>query len=127
MRGLQHHKRDICFLSNSTKTTNLRDLFIEAFFASMLLPIDAGFLWSSDPIEPELGPPDSTKTPQNNELQNRNELQWEAGLNFIYEKTGYELRARQKEALETLYNSLGCNDGLRKDINLSGFPVTIKS
>lgn len=34
-------------------------------------------------IEPELGPPDSTETPQNNELQNS---------------------AGQKEALETLYN-----------------------
>jgi len=70
----------------------------------MPLPIDAGFLWSSDPIEPELGPPDSIETPQNNELQNRNELQWEAGLNFICENTGYELRAGQKEALKTLYN-----------------------
>ena len=76
-------------------------------------------------IEPELGPPDSTKTPQNNELQNRNELQWEAGLNFIYEKTGYELRARQKEALETLYNSddvvLVAMTGYGKTLIYTGF------
>jgi superfamily II DNA helicase RecQ len=31
-------------------------------------------------------------------------LQWEAGLNFIYEKTGYELRVGQKEPMEKLYN-----------------------
>ena len=80
MRGLQHHKRDICFLNNSAKTANLRELFIEAFFASMPLPIDVGFF----------GPFFEPETPQNNELQNRNELQWEAGLNFICEKTGYE-------------------------------------
>ena len=99
-------------------------------------PIDAGFLWSSDPIEPELGPPVSTETPQNNEQQNRDELQWEAGLNFICEKTGYELRAGQKEALERLYNGddvvlvATCNDGLRKDIkltNLYEFPCLLSS
>lgn len=33
-----------------------------------------------------------------------NELQWEASLNFICEKAGYELRASQKEALERLHN-----------------------
>jgi len=30
-------------------------------------------------------------------------LQWEAGLKFICEKTGYELRDGRKEALEKLY------------------------
>jgi len=90
----------------------------------MLLPIHAGVLWSSDPIEPELGPPDSTRPPQNHELQNRNELQWEAGLNFICESTGYELRASQKEALEKLYRGddvLVAMTGYGKTLIYTGF------
>src|SRR5712664_3622005 len=122
MRGPQHHKHDICFLNNPAKTANLRDLFIEAFFASMPLPIDAGFFMVQRPHRTRAR---TTKTPQNNELQNRNELQWEAGLNFIYEKTGYELRARQKEALETLYNSddvvLVAMTGYGKTLIYTGF------
>jgi superfamily II DNA helicase RecQ len=91
----------------------------------MPLSIDAGFLWFSDPIEPELGPPDSTETPQNHESQNRNELQWEAGLNFIGESTGYELRAGQKEALEKLYRGddvvLVAMTGYGKTLIYTGF------
>jgi hypothetical protein len=84
----------------------------------------------SDPIEPELGPPDSTETPQNHESQNRNELQWEAGLNFIGESTGYELRAGQKEALEKLYRGddvVLVAMTVRKDIFHAFFPASARA
>jgi hypothetical protein len=91
-------RRDICSINNLAKTANLRDLLIAIFPINVSLQMDDSFLWFSDPIEPELGPaPDSAETPQTYELRNRNESQWEAGLSFIGEKTGYELRAGQKK------------------------------
>ena len=71
------------------------------------------------------GPPDSNETLQNHELENSNELQWEAGLDFICEATGYELRAGQKEALEKLYRGddvvLVAMTGYGKTLIYTGF------
>jgi hypothetical protein len=58
---------ETCFINNSTKTTDLRDLLIVTFLIGVPLQMDDSFLWSSDPIKPELGPPDSL-TPMNYEI-----------------------------------------------------------
>ena len=66
---------------------------------------DPAYVFSSDPIEPELNPSDPAIFPSTSGVQHNLHLSSAEALHLVQDRAGYELRPGQIQALERLYRN----------------------